>query len=102
MNNHVQGRFDFGYGLAIGRHTGSRAYARYKMADTVLYSADYLSLGCSVSAHYRLSNACFAGINYQPQVMAIDNISGVIYEHLINFGFSWRIPMSKNRLYIYR
>ena len=97
MNNHLLRRFDLGYGINIGEHSGMRAYSRYKMSDTFIYSDHYISLGGSFAVHYRLSNSFYAGFNYQPQLMAINNDnSKVIYEHLYSLGFSWRIGLLKN------
>ena len=102
MNNTFIKRFDIGYGIMAGMHRGDRSYPRYKMGDTTIYSAQYFSLGCSFSTHFRINNSLFAGFNYQPQFVAIDNNSKVIYEHLFNFGFGLRFGLSKDKSYVYK
>ena len=94
-HNHVFHRFNIGYGISAGRHTATRYFARYRMADTAIYSADYLSLGAVASAHYRLSNRIYFGISYQPQIIAKEQTTKILYEHILNFGFSWRFHLLK-------
>jgi hypothetical protein len=95
--NHVVGRFDFGYGINIGDHNSCRYYSRSIMGDTVIYRASYMSLGFVASAHYRLSNDWYFGVSYMPQLLAIGDNTRVIYEHALNFGFSFRVGADKKK-----
>ncbi len=90
-NNYVFSRFDVGYGINIGVHSAYRFYQRYKIADTVLVDARYLSLGAAISGHYRVNSNIYLGMSYMPQFVAIDKTGSFSYEHAFNLGFSVRL-----------
>ncbi len=100
-NNHVLGRFDVGYGINVGTHSAYRFYQRYKMADTVMVDAHYISVGAAFSGHYRLNSNIYCGISYMPQFVAIDKTASFSYEHAFNFGVSFRLGFGEqlNRKY---
>lgn len=94
-HHHQVGRFDLGYGLSTGERRGREFYYYYRGAtyehDSVVYSYRHATLGLSFATNFRITNAFYFGMNYQPQLFAINTNNRVfIYAHMWNFGFYWR------------
>lgn len=94
-HHHQFGRFDLGYGLSTGEQKGKQYYYPYIGAtyekDSVVYSYRHATLGLSLATNFRITNAFYFGMNYQPQLLAINTNNLVFsYAHMWNFGFYWR------------
>ena len=94
-HHHQFGRFDLGYGLSTGEQSGKRYYYYYRGAtyenDSVIYSYRHATLGLSFATNFRITNAFYFGMNYQPQLFAINTNNRVFsYAHMWNFGIYWR------------
>ena len=94
-HHHRIGRFDLGYGISAGDRFGKLYYPKYINStypvDSVILQSHVFSVGGSFAANVRLTNSFFFGINYQPQLFSVGRGLVVYYEHLVNFGFYWRV-----------
>ncbi len=68
-------RFDVGYGAFLGRRIGYETFLSntpYKTDSVDFYFRDF-SIGGAFAANYRFTNKLCLGINYQPQLLAINS-----------------------------
>jgi len=98
-HHHQLGRFDIGYGLSTGEQKGKQYYDYYRKAtyqyDSVIYSYRHVNLGLSFAANFRITNSFYFGMNYQPQLFAINSSAmSFNYAHMWIFGFYWRWPVT--------
>ncbi len=91
MNNNVVGSFDLGYGINLSK----LQWKRTTVGDTINMDRSIKStaMGFSLSAQYRLGNYFRIGILYQPDILTLNHLPVLKYQHYISFNFIWKLPI---------
>lgn len=97
-DNHLAGRFSFGYGLSVARNTWS--YTRTFIADSIppsrpLVDRSSTNLGLVFNGYYRIGRAFHAGLIYRSYFFKFEMPDPWQYEHVISIDLMWRIHFGR-------
>ncbi len=92
-NNHVIGSFDLGYGINLSRFRWTKTTAGDTIAGN--QAAINTGLGLSFSAQYRFGNYFRLGVQYQPNLVNLRDLSTYNYQHYISLDLVCKFRINR-------